>query len=130
MCGIISRDSKKSRLRILSIDFGRLRAACQRIPVGRDSLRNRGPTENYNVWVARGWESKSVEAQQSEAEQGAAEGRVRMSAAEAASLRQREGLRLSRERLRQQLEASSNPRMRQMLQDALAELERKLSALG
>jgi len=94
------------------------------------SLRQAGGGENYNVGVARGWESKSVEAQQAEVEHGAKQERVRMSPAQAAAFRQREGLRLSRARLRQQMEAVTSPRRRQMLQDALAELDRKLAEFG
>lgn len=43
--------------------------------------------------------------------------------------RKRQGLQLSRTRLLQQLEASRNPRHRQMLTDSLAELDRQLSSL-
>jgi hypothetical protein len=49
-----------------------------------------------------------------------------MSAAEAARWRQRESLRLSRQRVLQQMEASQNPRHRKVLQDALADLDEKL----
>lgn len=80
--------------------------------------------------MARGWESKSVEAQQSEAEEKPGEARVRMSAHEAALFRQKETLRLSRQRLLQQLEATQNPRLRQTLEDALAELNCKLKELS
>jgi hypothetical protein len=49
-----------------------------------------------------------------------------MSAAEAARWRQKENLRLSRQRVLQQMEASQNPRHRKVLQDALADLDEKL----
>jgi hypothetical protein len=78
--------------------------------------------------MARGWESKSVEQQQEEM----AEERQRRPApipkADQEANRKRDGLRLSRERLRQQLDAASNPRHRQMLEQSIAELDRQLSA--
>jgi hypothetical protein len=77
--------------------------------------------------VARGWESKSVEAQQAEAGEKSSQPRARMSAEQAAAFRQRENLMLARQRVLQQLEANSNPRHRQLLQDALAALEEKLA---
>jgi len=40
--------------------------------------------------------------------------------------RKREGLLLSRGRLTQQLQAASNPRHREMLEQAIAELDRQL----
>jgi hypothetical protein len=52
-----------------------------------------------------------------------------MSAAEAAVARERENLRLSRRRVLQQIEASSNPRHRKLLQDALTDLEERLQKL-
>lgn len=77
--------------------------------------------------MARGWESKSVEAQQAEASEKSAKPRPPMSAEEAARWREQESLRLSRQRVLQQLEASTNPRHRKLLQDALADLDEKLS---
>jgi hypothetical protein len=85
--------------------------------------------EEYNRAVARGWESKSVEAQQADAGDKAASSGPRMSAAEAARWREKENLRLSRQRVLQQMEASRNPRHRQLLQDALADLDEKLRGL-
>jgi hypothetical protein len=76
--------------------------------------------------VARGWESKSVEAQQAEASEKSAQRRAPMSAEEAARWREKESLRLSRQRVLQQLEASQNPRHRKLLEDTLAELEQML----
>jgi hypothetical protein len=79
--------------------------------------------------MARGWESKSVEAQQAEATESSGKKRARRTPVEAAREREREGLRLMRERVRHQLESSQNPRHRQMLESSLAELERKLKEL-
>ena len=77
--------------------------------------------------MARGWESKSVELQQAEASEKSAKPRPPMSAEEAARFREKESLRLSRQTVLQQLEASTNPRHRKMLQDSLADLDQKLS---
>jgi hypothetical protein len=52
-----------------------------------------------------------------------------MSAEEAAVLREKESLRLARERVLQQIEASTNPRHRKLMQDALAELDERLKRL-
>jgi hypothetical protein len=76
--------------------------------------------------VARGWESKSVEAQQAEASDKSAKLRPPMSADEAARWREKENLRLAHQRVLQQLDASQNPRHRKLLEDALADLEEKL----
>lgn len=76
--------------------------------------------------MARGWESKSVEAQQAEASEKTAKRRAPMSAEEAASWRETESLRLSRQRVLQQLEVSQNPRHRKLLEDTLADLDEKL----
>ncbi len=83
----------------------------------------------YNPDMARGWESKSVEAQQSEAAEKSAAPRRKLSPEDAAREREKEGLRLSRNRIIQQLAASQNPRHQKVLQDALAELDRKLGNL-
>jgi hypothetical protein len=80
--------------------------------------------------VARGWESKSVEAQQAEASDPSSKKRAKLSAAEAANLREKESLRLSRQRVVQQLQVSQNPRHRAALEQALADLDAKLAALG
>ena len=77
--------------------------------------------------MARGWESKSVEAQQDEAAQESFKSRIRLSPEQAARSRERENLRLSRQRVVQQIESSQNPRHRKILEDALAELDQRLS---
>jgi len=76
--------------------------------------------------MARGWESKSVEEQQAEANEKSSKRRVPMSADEAARWREKESLRLSRQRVLEQLQASQNPRHRKLMEDTLAELEEKL----
>jgi hypothetical protein len=80
----------------------------------------------YNGDMARGWESKSVEEQQAGAGEKPATQRVRMNIREAAAFREKENLRLSRKQMLQQLEASSNPRHRKLLEDTLAALDEKL----
>jgi hypothetical protein len=86
--------------------------------------------ENYNYLVARGWESKSVEAQQAEASDKSAKLRPPMSPDEAGRWREKEILRLSRQRVLQQMEASQNSRHRKLLEDSLADLDEKLRSLG
>ncbi len=76
--------------------------------------------------MARGWESKSVEEQQAEASEKSSHRRAPMSAEEAARWREKESLRLSRQSVLQQLEATQNPRHRKLLEDTLADLEEKL----
>jgi hypothetical protein len=82
--------------------------------------------QGYNFFMARGWESKSVEQQQDEAVSDRGQRKVQLSAEQAAEERRREALGLSRKRILQQMEVATNPRHRQMLEAALAELERQL----
>lgn len=82
----------------------------------------------YNLCMARGWESKSVEAQQAEAQTKAAQTGRPPTAADAALLREIENLRLARERVLQQIAASPNPRRRMQLEKALVDLDEKLSS--
>jgi ribosomal protein S14 len=79
--------------------------------------------------MARGWESKSIEAQQAEASEGKRPSRAKMTAQQAAVKRQIDGLLLSRQRVRQQLAAAQDPRLRQMLKAASDHLERRLRDL-
>jgi hypothetical protein len=77
-------------------------------------------------FMARGWESKSVEAQQAEAIDKAPQHRPPISPEAAARCREKESLRLSRQRVLEQLKVSTNPRHRNMLQDSLTDLDEKL----
>lgn len=79
--------------------------------------------------MARGWESKSVEAQQAEAVQNIDQKRQRLTPAQIAKKKQLEGLVLSRANVARQLESARDPRHRQMLEDALAELNCRIDAL-
>jgi len=78
--------------------------------------------------MARGWESKSVEQQQEEMSEQRKTVRAPISPEQQQRNRKREGLLLSRQRLTQQLQAASNSRHRQMLEQAIAELDRQLSS--
>lgn len=79
--------------------------------------------------MARGWESKSVEEQQAAATTQT-EAKQRLTPQQAAQKRQKEAIELSRRRVRQQLQSAQNPRHRQMLESALAELDSQLARLG
>jgi hypothetical protein len=78
--------------------------------------------------MARGWESKSVEAQIESAEPHTPAG-VERSSAEISLIRERENLRLSRTRVLHELETSKNPRYVRLLERELKVLEEKLRKL-
>ena len=71
-----------------------------------------------------------MEAQQAEVGEKSAKTGARLTPEQAAKAREKAGLLLSRQRVVQQLEASGNPRHRQMLEQALGELDEKLRAVG
>jgi len=79
--------------------------------------------------MARGWESKSVELQQSDLSEKESKPSIRLTPDEIARQREREGLALSRSRILQQLETAKNPRHREMLQQALDDLDNRLAGL-
>ena len=79
--------------------------------------------------MARGWESKSVEAQQAEASRSEKPARRRLSAQEAELVRKREGLLLQRKQLLQRLEQASNGRHRATLEAGLAHVDQQLEKL-
>jgi hypothetical protein len=76
--------------------------------------------------MARGWESKGIEQQQEEAASKKSNTGISLSAEQIARQQKRQGLELSRQRVLQQLQAACNPRHRQMLEAALAELDGQL----
>ena len=82
----------------------------------------------YTVNMARGWESKSVEEQQAAAA-ALHELKKPLTTAEKIIRQQLEALQLSRKRILQQLEAAHNPRHRQVLENALADLDSRLARL-
>jgi hypothetical protein len=79
--------------------------------------------------MARGWESKGVEAQQAEASEKSAKGKVKLSPEAAARVRERESLRLSRQRVLQQLESARHATHQKLLREALNALDEKLRNL-
>jgi hypothetical protein len=78
--------------------------------------------------MARGWESKSVEQQQEERSETSKPVHEPVSPDQQQRNRKREGMRLSRGRLIQELQAASNPRRRHMLEQSIAELDNQLSS--
>ncbi len=81
--------------------------------------------------MARGWESKAVEAQMEEAAAARPAGRRPPPDPEQAARRRlRQGLELSRRRVLQQLASASHPRHRRLLEEALAALDAQLARLG
>lgn len=81
--------------------------------------------------MARGWESKSVEAQQAEAaEQSGKTRATRLFPEEAAQTREKENLRLARQRVLQQLESTADKRYRKLLQASLEAVDERLRKLG
>jgi hypothetical protein len=78
--------------------------------------------------MARGWESKAVEAQQ-EAAGASRPGAPRLSDEEAARRRRRDTLMLARSRALSDLQLACAPAHRGMLEQAIADLDRQLAAL-
>jgi hypothetical protein len=79
------------------------------------------------LFMARGWESKSVESQQNESpERGATQ---RESAEEIERRRKRESLELSRTRVARELEAARSSVHRAALENALKFLDEELEKL-
>ena len=79
--------------------------------------------------MARGFESKSVEEQQAEAKREPASNQ-RLTPEEIEDRRKLDGLLLSRKNIQSQLNSATNATHRQMLEGALAELDRQISELG
>jgi hypothetical protein len=81
--------------------------------------------------MARGWESKSVEAQMETSQSNRDEtAKKRVTPEVAAALRKKETLLLARTHLRQQMQVTQHARHREMLQNALTDLEKQLADLG
>ena len=79
--------------------------------------------------MARGWESKSIEAQIDAAEARKSAVEINSPAPEILeSLRKRENILLSRTRVVHELDSAQNPRYRVVLKKALADLDARLSA--
>jgi len=81
--------------------------------------------------MARGWESKSVEAQMESANDGQASGpKPPLTDDEKKTQRERDSLKLSRAYVLHQIESSTNERYTESLRKALGEIEQKLAHLG
>jgi hypothetical protein len=79
--------------------------------------------------MARGWESKAVEAQMEEAKDDSGEEKRQLSDGERKDQLERDNLKLSRAYVAQQIEASTNERYTESLRQALSEIDRKLASL-
>jgi hypothetical protein len=80
--------------------------------------------------MARGWESKAVEAQIEGTEREAGDRTNGLFSPSQVEIRQkREGLLLSRARVLQDMQTARNPRYRKLLQDTLDHLEHELELL-
>jgi hypothetical protein len=80
--------------------------------------------------MARGWESKSVEAQIDMAGSARAAAVARQLTPEAlAQIRKKESLTLSRTRVLREMESAQNPRYKAVLSKALADLDEQLKTL-
>lgn len=79
--------------------------------------------------MARGWESKSVEAQQEEAVSEEGKERGRLTPEQLAARKRREELGLMRKKLEHDLAAATHPRHREMLEKGLADIDRQLAAV-
>jgi hypothetical protein len=80
--------------------------------------------------VARGWESKSVEAQIESANRRRGDDKQRFTPEQIEAQRKRDSLLLHRTRVLSDLEKCSDERYRKTLSDGLAFLEQQLGALG
>jgi len=80
--------------------------------------------------MAKGWESKSVEAQmESKAEEAPASDHKRMTPAETEAQRKKQNLLLSRAQVSRSIAQSQNPRYLEMLGKALADLDAEIAKL-
>jgi hypothetical protein len=81
--------------------------------------------------MARGWESKSVEAQMETANDGpSADSKAPLTDDEKKARHERDNLKLSRAYIVQQIEASTNERYTESLRQALDEIDQKLAKLA
>jgi len=81
--------------------------------------------------MARGWESKSVDSQMETSQSNKEEaGKKRVSSEVAAAIRKKETLLLARAHLLQQMQLTQHPRRREMLQNALMDLEKQIADLS
>ena len=89
-----------------------------------------GPKE-YNESMARGWESKSVEAQIDMAQAHSAPKRTAAPSPETLEvIRKKENILLSRTRVVRDLDNAQNPRYKAVLTKALRDLDAQLTSIG
>lgn len=80
--------------------------------------------------MAKGWESKSVEAQQEDSKtKTSGKSKVQLTSAQVENRRRRQVLLLARTRVQRDLEISQHQRHTEQLNRALADLDAQLSAL-
>jgi len=79
--------------------------------------------------MARGWESKSVEAQIEEKEQTIAQPMKTRTPDQVQHIIEKRTLELARTKVAHELASSQNPRYTQMLQRSLSELDKKIAAI-
>jgi len=101
-----------------------------RLSAELSALGGMGRKPGYNLFMARGWESKAVEDQQAEAAASTNPTKVRLAPEQVARQKQQQGLLLSRQRVLRQLQTAQNPIHRKMLKAALGELDAQLARLG
>jgi hypothetical protein len=80
--------------------------------------------------MARGWKSKAVEQQQEEVAAERAQRKAQLTAEQIVERQRRTALELSRKRIVQQLDVAVNPRHREMLEAALADLDAQLGSVS
>ena len=81
--------------------------------------------------MARGWESKAVEDQVQESQsKNDRSNKAQLTPSDAELNRRREVLALSRTRVQRELESSQNPRYKEQLTRALADLDAQLASLS
>jgi len=94
------------------------------------NAHERNPSVSYNCMMARGWESKSVEAQIEESFSEPSRGEASSSSAEELqSEMKRAELMLSRKHVLQQLERSASERYSELLRRTLADLDAQIAAV-
>ena len=84
----------------------------------------------YNLLMARGWESKSVEDQQAEALSAGDKPRPPLTPDQRTRKREHDLVLLTRQRILHQLEAAQHPQHREMLENALSDINSRLARLG
>ncbi len=80
--------------------------------------------------MARGWESKSIEAQQEDAASEQTLKKPRLTREQADRLREKDSLQLSLKNVVRQLQESSNSQHRDMLERAKSDLEQRIENLS